>query len=193
MTIHLLRHGKTVANENRLYCGRTDLPLSEAGAREIGLLGGEEIYPEADVLFSSGMLRADQTLEIIYGNRERIVVPELVECDFGDFEMKSYEELKEQPDYRRWISDETGSVPCPGGESKNRVWERVLRGFNQVLEEARRQGAESAVVACHGGTIVCIMEHLLPNQKNFYEWQPQPGRGYSLLYAGEGHIAYKTI
>ena len=35
MTIYLIRHGKTEANEKHLYCGSTDLPLSEAGKEEL--------------------------------------------------------------------------------------------------------------------------------------------------------------
>ena len=35
MTIYLIRHGKTEANERRLYCGSTDLPLSEGGRAEL--------------------------------------------------------------------------------------------------------------------------------------------------------------
>ena len=35
MTIYLIRHGKTSANEKHLYCGSTDLPLSNAGKEEL--------------------------------------------------------------------------------------------------------------------------------------------------------------
>ena len=35
MSIYLIRHGKTEANEKRLYCGSTDLPLSEKGRAEL--------------------------------------------------------------------------------------------------------------------------------------------------------------
>ena len=38
MTIYLIRHGKTEANEKHLYCGSTDLPLSEAGKAELQVL-----------------------------------------------------------------------------------------------------------------------------------------------------------
>ena len=31
MTIYLIRHGKTEANERLLYCGSTDLSLTEVG------------------------------------------------------------------------------------------------------------------------------------------------------------------
>ena len=31
MTLYLIRHGNTVANEQHLYCGSTDLSLSPEG------------------------------------------------------------------------------------------------------------------------------------------------------------------
>ena len=42
MTVYLIRHGKTEANEKRLSCGSTDLPLSEKGREE---LSHKDIYP----------------------------------------------------------------------------------------------------------------------------------------------------
>jgi hypothetical protein len=37
------------------------------------------------------------------------------------------------------------------------------------------------------------MEYLYPNRQNFYEWQPKPGLGYTLVYvSGELHT-YKKI
>ncbi|MGI6235680.1 MAG: histidine phosphatase family protein [Christensenellales bacterium] len=50
MILHLIRHGKTYANEQRLYCGQTDLPLSDTGAAEITQLARAGIYPARDGL-----------------------------------------------------------------------------------------------------------------------------------------------
>ncbi|MCL2815730.1 MAG: histidine phosphatase family protein [Oscillospiraceae bacterium] len=179
--IHLIRHGKTDANEKRLYCGSTDLPLSDNGAREIMLLKNQGIYPVAGVFFTSGLLRTEQTLDIICGEVKRKAVFDMAEYDFGEFEMKSYEDLKEREDYQGWITDETGDFQCPGGESKNQFAKRVIGGFNAIVKEIRQIENCLAFIACHGGTIACIMEYLYPNTKNFYEWQPKPGRGYTLL------------
>ena len=191
MEIHLLRHGKTLANEQKLYCGKTDLPLSENGENEIVLLKNQGIYPSADLFFTSGLLRTEQTLNIIYGEKTyRKAEPDIAEFNFGSFEMKSYEQLKEQVDYRAWIMDETGDFLCPGGESKNQFEQRAIAGFNKILNQAKNC---SVFVVCHGGTIACIMEYLYPKTQNFYEWQPGPGRGYTLIYvSGELHI-YKKI
>ena len=96
--------------------------------------------------------------------------------------MQSYEDLKERPDYLEWINDETGLVPCPGGESKKQFEKRVIDGLRQIISEISQTGSNSAFVCCHGGAIACIMEYIKPYTKNFYEWQPCPGRGYTLIF-----------
>ena len=44
--IYLIRHGSTEANERHLYCGASDLPLSERGRRELEVL--KPLYPAAE-------------------------------------------------------------------------------------------------------------------------------------------------
>jgi len=193
MEIHLIRHGKTLANEKRLYCGQTDLPLSENGAEEIAIFKNQGIYPTVDIFFTSGLVRCEQTLDIIYGKVERKAIPDIAEFKFGLFEMKGYEELKEQEDYQAWITDETGDYQCPHGESKNQFEKRVIDGFNSILNEVSQNNCNSAFVVCHGGTIVNIMEYFYPNQQNFYEWQPKPGHGYTLIYVSGKLHTYKKI
>ena len=182
MKIHLIRHGKTLANEKKLYCGQTDLPLSENGTEEIIRLKNQGIYPSADIFYTSGLIRSEQTVDIIYGEVFRKAISDIAEFKFGLFEMKSYEELKDQEDYQAWITDETGNFQCPQGESKKQFEKRVIGGYNSIISEVSQSADCSVFVSCHGGVIVCIMEYLMPNIKNFYEWQPEPGRGYTLVY-----------
>ena len=193
MEIHLIRHGKTLANEQRLYCGQVDLPLSENGAKAIAQLNNQGIYPSAEIFFTSGLLRCEQTLDIICGEVQRKTIPDIAEFKFGLFEMKSYEDLKEHKDYQAWITDETGGYCCPKGESRNQFEKRVIDGFNSISETIRQSGFNSAFVVCHGGTIACIMEYLYPNTQNFYEWQPKPGRGYTLVCVSGRFQIYKKI
>ena len=193
MIIHLLRHGKTFANENRLFGGSTDLPLLPGGVEEIEDLIKQNIYPSADMYFTSGLLRAKQTAGLIYGYVGKTALPDLNEYDFGSFEMKSYDELKDRPDFKAWIRDETDLVECPGGESSLIFKQRVKRGFNTVLGEIERAGKDSALIVCHGGVIVRTMEWLFPGKHNYPEWQPEPGRGYTITYISEGLHTYITI
>jgi len=192
MKIHIIRHGSTVANEKKLYCGLTDLPLSKKGRSEIHHYKGMGIYPDApDLFFVSDLVRTRETLNLIYGSVEAVSLPELAEFNFGKFEMKSHEELKEQSDYQGWAYDNMGLTSCPGGECKQQFTRRVLEGFETLIERAKE--TNEIFVVSHGGVIVCIMEHLFPNVHHFYEWLPQTGRGYTLDYNVNKCFEYKKI
>ena len=185
MKIHLIRHGKTMANEQKLYCGATDIPLSEAGIAELCSLKEQNIYPKsAGVYYTSGFKRTEQTLDLLYGSVQRSALPEFAEFRFGCFEMQSYEMLKGQNDYQMWITDETGLVTCPGGDNKQGFTRRVIDGYIKLTSNARNE--LDSLIVCHGGVIACIMEYLFPDTHNFYEWQPKPGRGYTLTRATDG-------
>lgn len=168
MTVYLIRHGKTEADEKRLYCGSTDLPLSEMGREELK----KRHYDLPNVRFlTSGMKRANETLHILFGNVPFEEDHRFREVDFGIFELRGYEELKVMPAYQAWISgDNERNVP-PGGESGEQMRKRVLEAFSEIREDT--------VLVAHGGVIAAIMEYLFPNEnKSRYEWQPQNGCGY---------------
>ncbi len=59
-------------------------------------LVAEHIYPEAEGsdFYTTGLIRTEQTLTLIYGEKEHSVIEELREMNFGQFEMKSYQEPK---------------------------------------------------------------------------------------------------
>jgi len=191
MTIHLIRHGKTHANQQRLYCGHTNIPLSSEGLAELEEYKNQNIYPtNIDLFISSGLLRTTQTINHIYGTVCCETIPELAEYNFGKFEMKSYEELKEQEDYQAWISDNTGTIACPKGESKQAFTSRILKGYDLLLKKAENN--THVLLTSHGGVISSLMEHLFPNTRNFYEWQPKPGCGYTLEYSN-GICSYTNI
>ena len=177
MKVSLIRHGKTDANIKRLYCGQTDIGLCKEGREEL-LKHKEKIsYPNGDLYIISGLKRTLETLEVLYGNQCYVSMSLWTEINFGTFEMKSYEELKERLDYQIWIQN-IDTTPCPMGESKTLFKERIIKGLKQLEELLENGQDKSAVVITHGGVISEIMNHYFPNQKNFYEWQPDFGRGY---------------
>lgn len=172
MKLYLIRHGKTKANENHLYCGSTDLPLSDLGIQELS----EYQYqiPKSCHYITSGMMRTEQTLQYLFGDVAHTQDDRFREVNFGIFEMKSYEELKMDEDYQNWITGDNEKNVPPKGESGQHMTERVLDGLNQLIQED-----QDTVLITHGGVIACIMNHLFPKEeKNRYEWQLKPGRGY---------------
>lgn len=191
MTVYLIRHGLTAANERRLYCGAADPPLSASGAEGIRKLKDQGIYPPAQglTLYTSGMLRAEQTLELIYGRMPHTALPAFAEMSFGDFEMRGYEELKENSAYLAWIDDRTDTVVCPGGESSGAFCERVFAAFDEL-----QKTHQPAFLVTHGGVIARLMAHLFPDEPlHFYQWQPKPGEGYVLTAETKKAFCYQRI
>lgn len=178
MTIYLIRHGKTEANEKHLYCGSTDLPLSDMGRIELENLQ----YDIKNVRFiTSGMKRTNETLRILFGDVPYEEDPRLREVDFGIFEMHSYEELKDDLAYQTWITGDNEANILPNGESGVQMKERVLA----VLSEIR----EDTCIVTHGGVIAAIMEYLFPGEnKNRYEWQSRNGCGYIITNGGYSQL-----
>ena len=182
-TLYLMRHSLTEANERRLYCGDTDLPLSEGGRVRAKARAEERPLPKCDLYVTSGMARADETLLLLAGRTPDAVIPELAEMRFGTFEMRGYEELKEDADYRRWIDDcmGAGTVRCPGGESQSGYRARILEGGAALLALEW----ETALAVVHGGTIANLMGAWFPGAgKGFYDWQPKPCEGYAVRFDG---------
>ncbi len=170
MSIYLIRHGKTQANEAHLYCGSTDLPLSPAGIAELEALP-YDIHPARFV--TSGMRRTDETLKALFGDVPFSADARFREVDFGDFEMKSYDMLKDDPAYQAWITgDNEANVP-PHGESGIQMTRRVLAAFREL--------PDGTALISHGGVIAAIMAACFPNEgKHRYQWQPPNGHGYEI-------------
>lgn len=79
--------------------------------------------------FTSGVKRANETFNILYPNKKYEVIKEFGEYNFGDFELKSYEMLKEDKEYLDWILDESKEVCCPNGESRRDFEKRMKKHF----------------------------------------------------------------
>lgn len=180
--ILLLRHGRTKANEEHLYCGSTDWPLSEEGSKCLTQKRG--VYgTDWESFYTSGLIRTKETLEILFGEQDTVIAePDLREMDFGDFEGKSYGMLKDDPAYQEWISGDNERKICPGGESGDQMKERVLSALDRIMQ---RDPAKHIVIVTHGGPIAATMQQLFPEKNlNRYEWQPECGEGYLLRITG---------
>lgn len=202
--IVLIRHGITEGNEMHMYYGSTDVSLSERGKHLLEKQREEGLYPisETAQFYTTGMLRTEQTLRIVYGDREHGVIEDLRELDFGEFEMHTYEELNSVPEYQKWITAEDSGKAPPGGESIDSFTERIRRGFDELtirnelyMLKLRNQRKEAMTICiCHGGVISGIMDYIWPGEyKNFFEWIPDPGHGYVLLVEDGSFTGYEQF
>lgn len=203
--IHFIRHGITEGIINKWYYGSSDLPLTDEGYEALRELMAEGIYPplgDADC-YTSGMLRADQTLKVIYGNVPFKTIPLLREMNFGSWECKTFNELQKEPEYEEWINNKEGSFAFPGGgDSVISFNERIkkglkeLCGYQRLKELSHRHSGKDAVsiMVCHGGTIAAAMEGWFPgDRENFWQWIPATGRGFTVEFKESEPFSYKAI
>lgn len=131
MELIWIRHLQTPGNEKRQYIGSTDEPLSEKTVE--GFLKNPAEYSEVERVICSPMLRCIQTAELMFPGTERKTEPRLRECDFGQFEGKTYEELKSVPKYIAWLKS-NGTIPFPGGEEQSVFRRRSVEGAIEQIE-----------------------------------------------------------
>ena len=189
-TIVFIRHGITEGNQKKYYYGASDIPLTKEGiaALQERRIAGIYPNPEGFAFVTSMLKRTEQTLYEIYGEVPHRKDPRLDEMNFGTFEMKSYEMLKDEPEYIEWISGDNLANVCPEGESWTEVFERAKAAFEEY-----RNG--NYIIVCHGGIIISLMQSLFPeNNMNIYEWLPNPCEGYSVDFSDDGKpVSYKAI
>lgn len=194
-----IRHGETQANAQRRYLGKTDESLSEHGKQLLLTYREQNRYPQADYLFVSPMKRCLETARILYPLLQPVIIPEWEEMDFGRFEYKNYEELKDDPAYRQWI-DSGGMTAAPDGESREAFIGRCRRGWQrmcgilwkkqtkeQTEEWAQEQMGKQrgsckkpvrAAAIVHGGTIMALLSAYGNDGKTYFDYPCANGGGY---------------
>lgn len=188
MEFILVRHGKTEYNERRQYCGALDPDLSDLGQQELERSDAKPFLREhaPDMVFCSPMKRTLQTAAILLDGKEvpLVAVPELREIDFGDFEGRSYEDMKDDPAYTAWL-DTNCEGPIPGGDFPDMFRDDVAVCFESLLETCRTEGVERALVVSHGGVLGTILERFAEPEKHWYEYN-FPCGGFAVWK--DGHI-----
>ena len=124
------------------FIGRMDPPLTAAGRRSAAAkLAGLDVK----AIYVSPLRRAIETAEAIRCGVAPVVIEDLAEIDFGDWEGLTWQEIE-----RRWpdaacrkVEDWLGHTP-PGGECWSDFDARVGRALERVLA-----GPKPAAVVAH--------------------------------------------
>lgn len=150
----IVRHGETTWNAELRFQGHADQPLNETGRAQARALADELSDVRADAIYSSDLVRARETAEIL---SRRLGLPvtvlhELREIDVGDWEGLTREEIEARfPEaYLAWRSGKTG---WSGGESYDELTARVVPALERI---ALAHPNGRVVVVGHGGTIRAV-------------------------------------
>lgn len=150
--IYMVRHGFSVANNDKRFTGQSDIPLNEVGERQAALTGAYFENRSLDALYASDLLRTCQTAEPIAKASGLPIQKEkgLREIFAGQWEGRLFADLeRDYPvDYKIWRED-VGRARCTGGESVQELADRVLKTVARLAE-------------AHPGETICLVTHATP-------------------------------
>ncbi|WP_404450211.1 histidine phosphatase family protein [Sutcliffiella horikoshii] len=153
-----IRHGSTAWNKERRAQGSTNIPLDQDGIRDAESLADRIKNEEWDVIYSSDLLRAMQTAEIVARNlqvEEVYLDSRLQEVNGGQIEGTTEPERIE-----RWGEDWRNLDL--GIEPREIVIKRALSFIEEVTEKHKDQ---NVLVVSHGSYIRHILRELVKDLK----------------------------
>lgn len=135
--IYLVRHGECDGNRENRFRGRHDFPLNKNGIHQAESLAAELAAVRFDAIYSSPLLRASQTAEIIAGKRYSVRTDEaFINISLGEWENKSKEQVRrEHPDLWEFWMTTPEKLQFPGMETLQQVKQRSYRRLLQLATE----------------------------------------------------------
>lgn len=155
MRVLLIRHGR----QNSPLCN-VNVPLAAEGRRQAELLGERLKGERVDAVWSSDLIRAVETADLINQPLQapRVVRSALKEISFGDMEGLSDEVIADRyGEFQKARARMEADLPYPGGECAQDVVDRVL----PVMEEILTHDYETVAVVTHGGVIRSMTAYYL--------------------------------
>ncbi len=183
--LSVYRHGRTRANDEGIYIGSTDFPLTDDGAAELSGKTDRYQYPHVQRVYSSPLTRCRETAEILFPDRELYIADDLRELNFGLFEGKKATELIGDEAYRTWLKGGAPDVRPPEGESAEELCIRTYRALNSILMDMMANDFAHCAVITHAGVIsnmlACFGMPKIPAK----DLTVEPGEGYELLFTAQ--------
>ena len=159
--IYLIRHAMTEFNAQKKYMGYTDESVIQEKLEDYEVLRAILKKETIDTIYSSDLIRCQQTTSYLFNGQSFKLDRRLREISFGDWEGKTYEQLKHIPAYCNWLSNwETESIP--NGEDGSQFRKRVMQFLQENILVEKNFGKRLVIVS-HGGVIRHIVSALCDN------------------------------
>ncbi|NJO28598.1 MAG: histidine phosphatase family protein [Richelia sp. SL_2_1] len=161
----LVRHGETDWNQQNKYQGQTDIPLNENGKLQSQKVADFFKDVSIDKVFSSSLLRAKQTAEIILQHHQNVNLElndGFKEIIHGLWEGKVEAEIEQEfpGGLQQWY-ETPEQVKMPNGESLQQVWQRTIEVYESILDTAFTNKLNSILIVAHGVINQILLCHIL--------------------------------
>src|SRR5215472_15550682 len=149
----LIRHGQTEWSRDHKHTGLTDIPLTAAGEAAASALAGDLAAMPIVAAFASPAQRAVRTAELA-GLAAAGTDPDLAEWDYGGYEGKTTEQIRQQrPGWYLWRDGVISGDAAHPGETVQAVGARADR----VLDRAAAFLPDGDVVLVAHGHVLRVL------------------------------------
>ena len=166
----LVRHGESEWNRLNLFTGLRNPDLTEKGLIEARVAGRllKEHRLRFDIAFTSGLKRAQHTLDIMLAESKQSDVPIIIDAKLNERDYGELSGLNKDEARQRWgekqvmIWRRSFDVAPPGGESLKDTLARVRPYYENVIWPHIAAG-KNVIVAAHGNSLralIMILERL---------------------------------
>lgn len=166
-TALLVRHGRTTANATGLLAGRSaGVDLDHVGRDQAALTGDRLATVPLVAVVSSPLERCQQTAQHILdrqaGTPFASVDPDLIECDYGQWQGRTLSELATE-DLWPLVQSQPSAVVFPGGESMAAMQARAVAAIRRHDAAVEAEHGPEAVWAAvsHGDIIKSVLADAL--------------------------------
>ncbi|WP_226580924.1 histidine phosphatase family protein [Halobacillus litoralis] len=193
--VYLIRHGESEWNAaGDLYCGRTDIGLSEKGKEQARAAGEFLKDVHFDAAYSSPLIRAYDTASLILGERKMDIEMDerMYEGDFGEWEGRSKATfIQEDPEsWNEWMRDPWHTRAGRTGETAKEMHDRATSFFNDLTQ---KHGDETVLVTAHNNTIRFFLAGVLGMSFSHYRKIFQDNTGINILDVSEDNVVIKSL
>ena len=163
VTIYLIRHGESEANQRNAFLGHGDLDLTKTGRKQARVTA-EYLYgnlPKPIAIYSSDLKRAfhtaQETAELFH--MPVIKEKELREINAGLWENVTFPELREKfPESFALWTQNIGLSGCDGGETVEHLQKRIVSAVERI---AKKYESGAVILFCHATPIRVFAAHCL--------------------------------
>lgn len=150
-TVYLVRHGETDWNKKGIIQGKSDIPLNHTGIKQAEKLAYKLKEIKFDKAYSSDLIRAKKTAEILILNRDLQLETNIAlrERDFGKFEGGHFSFL-ENAKIHSVHKDRVSKLKALGVETDESLQERVVNYINKI---SKVNLGKTILVVSHGGVM----------------------------------------
>lgn len=173
-TLYFIRHGATELNLENRYQGKTNLPLSVYGIKQVKQFKKRIEHIPFDLILTSPAKRSLQTCQLLFSSKIPITVHKgLTEINFGIWEGLTYKEIQSRYPKQLLYYEQDPSMYAPkGGETLAVVLDRIKTVYRDIC--SIYQGKTIAILG-HGGSInilLCYLFGIKPQTPWQFQLQP---------------------